>query len=134
MTGQDCLADAASKIAVAKAFSRLFASGDVDAFCALFTDDALIWHNHDCATHDREQTRATMLAFWSNFAAAEYVETRRTVTESGIVQQSIMRGMLKNGKTVDIPSCLVMEVRDGQVARLDEYIDPAPFYHMLSAA
>lgn len=44
---------------------------------------------------------------------------------SGYIQQHVLRGTAPNGVEVAIPACLVVQLRDGLIARLDEYLDSA---------
>lgn len=46
---------------------------------------------------------------------------------SGFVVQHTVVMETASGTTISCPACLVVEVRDGLITRIDEYVDPAPF-------
>jgi uncharacterized protein len=107
---------------------RLFAgieAGDTDAVAACYADDAVIWHNTD----GFEQAKATNLQVlgWivRKTTSREYRDTRRTVTDGGFVQQHVLHVEFPDGRTADLAACLVVDVTDGLIARIDEYVDSA---------
>lgn len=111
--------------AVADALFGGIENGDVDAVRAIYSDDAVIWHNND----EIEQTPAENLVVlqWiiNNLADRKYEDIRRTITADGFVQQHVMRFTRKDGTRQEIPACLVVAVSDGHITRIDEYLDSA---------
>lgn len=45
--------------------------------------------------------------------------------DGGFVQQHVLTGIRKDGVRASLPEVLVGRVRDGKIARLDEYLDSA---------
>jgi ketosteroid isomerase-like protein len=41
------------------------------------------------------------------------------------VQQHVLTGKRKTGEAFSMPACLVVQVKDGRISRLEEYLDPA---------
>lgn len=41
------------------------------------------------------------------------------------MQQHVLEGVLADGSPFSMPACVVVQIRDGQIVRLDEYLDPA---------
>ena len=54
-----------------------------------------------------------------------YDDIRRQVTETGYVQQHILRGTAPDGTQLAMPACLVVTIEGERITRLDEYLDPA---------
>ena len=57
--------------------------------------------------------------------AREYVVSHLDALPDGFVQQHVLRATLPNGATWELPACVIVRVRDGQIVRLDEYLDSA---------
>jgi len=105
---------------------RLFsaiAAGDVAAVRALYAPDARIWHNFDDVTQTAEENLAVLQWVTTHIRGLRYDDVRRQATPEGFVQQHVLRGTVGNGVAVEIPACIVVTVRDGRIARLDEYLD-----------
>ena len=54
-----------------------------------------------------------------------YRDIRRTVIDHGFVQQHSLHVGFDDGRTADLPACLVVAVADGLIVRIDEYLDGA---------
>ena len=52
-------------------------------------------------------------------------------TPSGYVQQHVLHATAPDGSKVESPACLVVEVREGRIRRLDEYLDSAAIAPLL---
>jgi ketosteroid isomerase-like protein len=50
---------------------------------------------------------------------------RRHATPTGFAQQHVLRLTFPDGRTADLPAAIFVEVRDGRVTRIDEYLDTA---------
>lgn len=108
--------------------SRFFGAieqGDMAALAALYTPDAVIWHNSD----NREQPQAENVAMLATlpeiFKSFAYKNVRRTFFDGGFVQQHDAQGATARGDSFNIHACMVVTVRQGKVARIDEYLDSA---------
>jgi ketosteroid isomerase-like protein len=109
---------------------RLFKSierGDVAAIRnSVYAPNAKIWHNNDGQTQTVEQNLAVLGWVVANINEVAYTEVKRQATPSGFVQQHVMRGKLKSsGKEFSLPACIICEVENGRITRLDEYLDSA---------
>ena len=108
--------------------ARLIAAieaGDPDAVRALYADDFVIWHNNDGQTQTKEENLAVLGWLIRNVKDRRYENVRRSPTPTGFVQQHVLRGVWPNGQALELPACLIGEVRDGLITRLDEYLDSA---------
>ncbi len=107
---------------------RFFAAipkGDASTLRQLYAPDAVIWHNFDQKAQSVEENLRVLAWIASNVRDLRYEEIRRIVTPGGWVQQHVLRGTAPNGRALEVPACIVFCVRDGRVARLDEYLDTA---------
>ena len=109
---------------------RLFKSierGDVDTIRnSIYSPSVKIWHNNDGLTQTAEQNLAVLGWVVANVSEVAYTEVKRQATPTGFVQQHVMRGKLKSsGKEFSLPACIICEVENGRITRLDEYLDSA---------
>jgi ketosteroid isomerase-like protein len=96
---------------------------DLAALRRIYAPDAVIWHNTDDAEQTREDNIAVLEKFPSLFRSFRYKNIRRIHFEGGYVQQHVFAGVKPSGEAFDVPACIVVHTRDGQIARLDEYYD-----------
>lgn len=102
-------------------------AGDATDLFNIYTDDAVIWHNHD----NREQTvaqNAKLLERMPQWVSdREYADRRFRIFEGGIVQQHTLKGTrISTGEPIALHACVVVQVNeDGRITRLDEYLDSA---------
>ena len=99
--------------------------GDIDAVRAIYAPDAVIWHNNDQVEETPARNLRVLGWVSKNIKDIRYEEMRRHETPTGFVQQHVLRGIAPNGTPLEIPACIVCEVKDGQITRLDEYLDSA---------
>ena len=108
---------------------RLFKSiehGNLAAVREVYAPDAKIWHNNDGVTQTVDQNLAVLGWVVANISEIAYTEIRRQPTPTGFVQQHVMRGKLKSsGREFSLPACIICEVVNGRITRLDEYLDSA---------
>ena len=103
-------------------FSAIMA-GDVAAVRALYAPDVRVWHNFDGATQSADENLAVLQWVTTTIRGLRYEDVRRQATADGFVQQHVLRGTMPDGAAVEIPACIVVTIRDGRIARLDEYLD-----------
>ena len=107
---------------------RLFAAitaGDADAVRDIYAPDAVIWHNNDGLEQSADDNLRVLRWVITNIDGLRYENVRRQRTESGFMQQHVLRGTAPNGHPLNIPACIVCTVRDGRITRLEEYLDSA---------
>jgi hypothetical protein len=59
-----------------------------------------------------------------NFPSRRYRVHRRVAIPGGFLQQHTLEATTPGGP-FDMPACIVVEVRQGRIARLEEYLDSA---------
>jgi len=123
---------------VVDGFFSAIEAGNIHALKDIYHPDVVVWHNTDGLEHQqRGQSRDDNLALLSVLTSIitewKYDIWFREATESGVVQQHTLRGRLPNGEQLAIPVCIVFQIVDGLVVRLDEYIDSAHTQAMVDA-
>ena len=121
---------------IANELKQAATDGDLDALRGLYATDAVIWHNVD----DTEKTVDESLQFLAGLRGVTtrtwYDRQKLTLTEQGFVLEHYTGAELTTGEEMLIPSCLVVTVTDGKIARLNEYIETsaaAPAFAALAA-
>lgn len=107
---------------------RLFAaiqSGDTAAVFDIYAPDVKVWHNNDQVTQGRDDNLRIIRWLAANIPDLRYEDIRRHELPGGFIQQHVLRGTAPNGRALEVPACIVCEVADGHVTRLDEYLDSA---------
>ena len=112
--------------ALAKRFFDCVEAGDIDGLVACYALDAEIWHNTDGLVQGPEDNRMVLSGMVKRIVDREYADRRLEVFPGGFVQQHVLRGKrVHDGGDVELPACLVCQVKDGVITRLDEYFDSA---------
>ncbi|MBF6076372.1 nuclear transport factor 2 family protein [Nocardia beijingensis] len=110
---------------LADRFFAAVSAGDATALTDLYAPDARIWHNDD----GTEQTVAENLRVlrWLSRTVENlrYEDIRRYVLPDGFAQQHVLRGHLPGHGAFEVPASLFVQVRDGRITRIDEYVDSA---------
>ena len=99
----------------------------VDVLGRVLADDCVIWHN----VFGRETTKQDNL---SKFHDSYRGQRRRTYDDrivntfdDGFVIQYQLHGVQNNGHRGSLWICIVARVREGQITRIDEYMDSSKF-------
>lgn len=113
--------------AVDRMFDAL-ARGDVAAARATCTPDARIWHGFDGQALDLDGIAEQWAALIAATAERGIADVRRQPTPDGLVQQHLFFVRPAGGQRKVWPVCVVVRLKNGLIARLDEYIDRAGSY------
>jgi ketosteroid isomerase-like protein len=108
--------------------ARIFAAieaGDVDTVAALWDEGIAVWHNTDGIEQTKTENLRTLAWMARTTASRSYREVRRHETPIGFAQQHVLHLTFPDGRVADLPAALFVEVRDGRVTRIDEYLDTA---------
>jgi len=112
--------------ALARRFFDHVEAGDVDGLVSCYAPDARIWHNTDGLEQGPEDNRRTLAGMVTRILDRKYDERRLHVFPGGFVHQHVLRGTRKHdGVRLALDACIVCEVKDGKITRLDEYFDSA---------
>lgn len=110
---------------LAKRFFDAVEQGDIETLYDCYAPEARIWHNTDGLEQTRDDNAATLKGFVQRIRERVYADRRLQVFETGFVQQHVLQGVRADGVRVTLPACIVCEVVDGRITRLDEYFDSA---------
>ena len=99
-------------------------TGDREALGALYADDVVIWHNTDRVEMTKEQNLASLDALAAMTTSRRFSDVRRHAIDGGFVQQHVLNLEWGSGSG-SLPGCVVVQLRDGLISRIDEYLDGA---------
>ena len=109
---------------IARMYDAL-ARGDVAAARACCTPDAIVWHSFDQVALDLDATVKGWEQLVAGFPERGFADVRLTETPEGWAVRQLMVGRTQAGVRIAWPLCAFITLRDGLIARLDEYIDRA---------
>lgn len=107
---------------------RFFAAleaGDIDTVRAIYAPDAVIWHNDDLIEQPVDENLKVLQGLHRAVSGLHYDIIRRAPAADGVLQQHVLRGRLANGAEVALPAAMYLQVRDGHITRIEEYLDSA---------
>jgi ketosteroid isomerase-like protein len=119
------MSDVDATAALARRFFDAVEAGDIDTVYGCYAPGAKIWHNTDGLEQTRDENVATLRDFIRRIPTRSYAERRLNVFSGGFVHQHELRCVRADGVAVTLPACLVCQVSDGRITRLDEYFDSA---------
>lgn len=114
-----------SNLELCEQFFAAITRGDIDAVAGFYAPNAVIWHNNDGIEMTPEQNLRALRWITKNMQDFRYEDVRRFDTGSGFVQQHTTCGTTASGAAFSIPACVIVQVVDGRITRLDEYLDSA---------
>jgi ketosteroid isomerase-like protein len=106
-------------------------SGDLDAVREIYAPNIRVWHNLDRVEQTLDENLRLLAWVVKNVAGLRYEQVRRQRTESGFVQQHVLRGTAPGGEPLEVAACLVCRVEGGRITRIDEYLDSVPLAALL---
>jgi ketosteroid isomerase-like protein len=107
---------------------RFFAAleaGDIDTVREIYAPDAVIWHNDDLIEQPVEDNLKVLQGLHRAVSDLHYEIVRRVPTPDGLLQQHVLRGQLPDGSDVALHAAMYLQVRDGHITRIEEYLDSA---------
>ena len=110
---------------IANRFFAAIEAADCKALDEIYTADAVVWHNYDNVEQPRDANIAMLAKFPDMFRSFRYANVRRKFFDGGFVQQHVCTGVKVSGEPFEVPNCMVVTVRGGQIARIDDYFDSA---------
>ena len=107
---------------------RFFAAlegGDIDALREIYAPDAVIWHNDDLVEQPVEENLNVLRGLHRAVSGLRYDVIRRVPAADGVLQQHVLRGRLPGGTEIELHAAMYLQVRDGHITRIEEYLDSA---------
>ena len=113
-----------SEEVVVRFFAALEA-GDIATLRAIYAPDAVIWHNDDLIEQPVEENLKVLRGLHRLVSGLRYDIVRRVAAPDGVLQQHVLRGHLPDGAAIELHAAMYLQVRDGRVTRIEEYLDSA---------
>ena len=123
-------AEAAS---LASRFIAATGARDLPGLAALMAEDARFWTNIADEAVDRATRLARIELEFRLFRSFAFEDPRIDGFADGFVIRSRARGVLAGGENFEFPICIVADVRDGLIERLEEYVDASAVTPILGA-
>jgi uncharacterized protein len=105
------------------AFFAALEAGDIETLREIYAPDAVIWHNDDLVEQPVEENLKVLQGLHRVVSGLRYDVTRRVPAPDGVLQQHVLRGTLPNGADVELHAAMYLQVRDGHISRIEEYLD-----------
>ena len=105
------------------AFFAALEAGDIETLREIYAPDAVIWHNDDLIEQPVEENLKVLQGLHRVVSGLRYDITRRVPAPDGVLQQHVLRGTLPNGADVELHAAMYLQVRDGHISRIEEYLD-----------
>jgi uncharacterized protein len=105
---------------------RFFAAleaGDIDTVREIYAPDALIWHNDDLVEQPVDENLKVLQGLHRAVSGLHYDIVRRVPAADGVLQQHVLRGSLPDGTAVELHAAMYLQVKDGHITRIEEYLD-----------
>jgi len=110
---------------LADRFFAAVTSGDAAALTDMYAPDARIWHNEKNSEETVAENLRVLRWLSRTVENLRYEDIRRYPLPEGFAQQHVVRGNLPGHGPLEIPAGLFVQVRDGRITRIDEYVDSA---------
>ena len=110
---------------IAERFFAAIEAADPDAIRSCYAPDARIWHNFDGVEQTVDENLKVLAWMAPRLQNRHYDVLRREVLPTGFMQQHVLRGDLIDGTAFEMPACVVCQVSNGRITRLEEYLDSA---------
>jgi ketosteroid isomerase-like protein len=112
-------------IEVVTRFFAALEAGDIEIVRSIYSPDASIWHNDDLLEQPVEDNLRVRAGLHRAVSGLHYEIVRRVPADDGVIQQHVLRGTLANGQPVELHAAMYLQVKDGHVTRIEEYLDSA---------
>jgi ketosteroid isomerase-like protein len=106
-------------------FIAAIEKGNIPRLYELCSKDVVIWHNNDNQEVDLDNVARILTWLSTHVRELRYAEVRRRAFAGGYVQQHVLKGVAPSGAELHLPACLVMQVSNGLITRIEEYLDSA---------
>jgi enamine deaminase RidA (YjgF/YER057c/UK114 family)/ketosteroid isomerase-like protein len=101
-------------------------SGDVDRVGQIYAEDVRVWHNHDGIGRDKAESVDAVRRIAEHYENFHATDVRIDVLSDGYVQRCVFRGRDRStGAELAVDAMMRVDVRNGRVARIEEYTDSA---------
>lgn len=120
-----------SVLDLAERFFRAVEKGDIEAVRSIYAPDAVVWHNHDGKEQSPEENLRVLGWIAKHLTNRHYRVLRRVEIPGGFMQQHVLEASTAGGP-FSMPACIVCQVQNGRITRLEEYLDSAQAQHLIT--
>jgi ketosteroid isomerase-like protein len=110
---------------VADRFVAALENGDEAELARLYHPELRFTIRTTGAAFDRTEALRNFRTMWRHLRDVEVEVVDRQVTERGFLSQQVLRATLADGVRMEVPMCMIFELCDGRIHRIDEYFDAA---------
>ena len=89
----------------------------------VYRDDIVIWHSFTNATIARDAGIAMLARLWRDGVRVRYVFDDQLVVGNRGVRRHRVEATTRGGQRIVLHAAMFATVEDGQISRLDEYVD-----------
>jgi ketosteroid isomerase-like protein len=89
----------------------------------VYRDDIVIWHSFTNATMTKDASIAMLAGLWRAGVRIRYVLDDQLVAENRGVRRHRVEATARGGRRTVMHVAMFATVEDGQISRLDEYVD-----------
>ena len=101
--------------------------GDLDEVAACYAPDFAFWNNVTGTEQSAPENLETLRKGKSVHRRRTYDDRTINTFESGFVTQFSVNVVQQDGRRRSLCSCLIAWCREGQITRIDEYMDSSKF-------
>ena len=111
--------------AIVQGLVDAFETGDAAKIVPHLAPGAVTWHNHDNLDVDSAEGFASLAVLHAIVDGVTLDVEEQLPIPDGVVLRVVMRGTVKaTGNPLAGRNCLFLRIADGQLARIEEYVDP----------
>jgi ketosteroid isomerase-like protein len=112
-------------LALADRFMQALDQGDPEIVRTFYAPDITFWHNYDDVDQTLDDNMKVLKWMSRKAPQRHYRVIRREAIAGGWFQQHVVEAKLANGREMKMFAACIITVRDGLIARIEEYLDPA---------
>jgi ketosteroid isomerase-like protein len=109
--------------AVIQQFLKAIETGNEAALHAVYRDDIVIWHSFTNATKSKDAGIAMLAGLWRDGVRIRYAFDDQLVVGNRGVRRHRIEATTRGGRHFVLHVAMFATVEDGQIIRLDEYVD-----------
>jgi ketosteroid isomerase-like protein len=117
--------DTAAVYAIADRVVAALEHGDEAELAELYHPDLRFTIRTAGAVYDRAGALRNFRTLWPRLRDVEVEVVDRQITELGFLSQQVLSATIADRTRLSVPMCMIFQLRDGQIVRIDEYFDPA---------
>jgi ketosteroid isomerase-like protein len=107
-------------------YVRASETADVELILSILAPDAVLWHNFDEIERDMVAAAPHLPKLHERFADVRFEMLERHAIPDGVVIRQVLRATVREtGEPFASHICKFIRIRDGKLARIDEYVSPS---------